>query len=236
MKAAILSFFALVAAASANEAQLIADAINQDRALRGNPNPLDMTPEERDREMQLMCRAVRNFIPRNCVCTGDLLSLTADFVCTSPTEDCLPNIPIVGTVCSTSQVTGNIKLAPFALSATVAMKGCATGVNSDSQGELGDVCASLTATTGISGVSIDACELTIGDQTCDTCIACETQGGSNGFGFNCDFLAAEFCVPIGLPFVGRGRMAGTSMREFTSTPVWTNVAEGAAVELATTSA
>ena len=235
MKTAIISLFALMAGVSAYEADLIAEAINKDRALRGNPNPLEMTPEEQERETQVMCRAVKSFIPSGCVCTGDLFSLTADFDCTSPSEDCLPNIPVVGTVCSTSVVTGTIKLAPFSLSATVAMKGCATDVSSDKQGDLGDVCASLTSTSGISGVSIDDCELTIGDQTCDTCIACTTSGGSNGFGFNCDFLAAEFCVPLGLPFRGLGRMRGVRMNEVNSKKRWDDIAEGAAVELAVTS-
>lgn len=236
MKTAIISLFAFMAGASANEADLIAEAINKDRALRGNPNPLEMTPEEQERETQLMCRSVRNFIPRSCECTGNLLSLTADFVCTSPTDDCLPFIPIAGSVCATSQVTGTIKLAPFSLSAQVTMRGCATGVTSSTQGELGDVCASITSTSGISGVSVDGCELTIGDQTCDTCISCTTSGGSNGFGFDCEFLASDFCVPIRLPFRTSGRMRGISMKEFSNIGVWTDVSMGAAQELALTSA
>lgn len=232
MKSVVFSLFAFAAGVMANEAELIAQAIDQDRALRGNPNPLEMTPEEFERETRIVCRAVRNIIPRNCVCTGNFLSLTADFVCTAPAEECLPSYPIVGTVCATSQVTGTVKLALLSLSTQVTMKGCATNVTSDRQGDLGDVCASIKSTSGISGVSVDSCELSIGDQTCNTCIDCTTSAGRNGFGFDCEFLAAEFCVPIGLPFRAQGTMQGTSMSDFTSTQVWDDVAMGAALELA----
>ncbi len=74
------SLATIVAGAMASELSLsdnVARAVASDRALRGNPNPLEMTNAEQERETLLLCTIISRFIPGSgCSCINSLFDLS----------------------------------------------------------------------------------------------------------------------------------------------------------------
>lgn len=214
----------------------LAQAITKDRALRGNPNPLEMSFEERERETLLLCRIINNLIPNSgCTCSDKLLQLKISFTCAA-SPVCVPRLPLFGQVCTTPTVLGELQLRLLQLTVAVDMSACAANTTTVTDNAAvninSDICATINSSAGIRGVGIDTCSLTFFNQTCNTCSACTRANGRTGLAFNCGFFAADVCLAFALPLRFGGQTASVSINDWVAPEPWQELAVSLAVQAA----
>jgi len=233
MKLFLLSFLSLIAVAATIDIPLneelaralaesglqdqITRAIRESRALRGNRDPMEMSPEERSREASILCTTITSVIPANvmtCKCTDELLNGKLNFDCMHAKIRCLAAGPI-GKVCTMTRTIGSVLVKALDLTGAVSLKGCGIQNTVTAAGTtypVVDVCFNVDATVGVGGTGIKSCGVALGNRTCSSCTDCN-RGNSSGIGFNCGG-SINFCLPINLPiFVGKPALKGTTLEK-----------------------
>jgi len=251
MKSCILSFLSLIALVAATDlphdeqiARALAEsgvqdqivrAVTESRALRGSRDPMEMSPEESAREALVLCKVLNTVIPANvmpCTCDDQVLNGFFKFECKAVKPRCVAIGPL-GSVCTTTRITGKLLLQFFQLTTTASVKAC--GIQNNVVGTLPgtsysvvDVCANMNATMGKVGTGVDDCGVTLGNRTCSSCTDCK-KGNANGLGFNCGGLI-NFCLPVNLPiFVDKPPVKGATVDQVVSPKAWDDAVMSLAV-------
>jgi hypothetical protein len=247
MKFLLLGFLTYLAAVGATDSltQTVTEAISKGvtaaHLRRGLKDPLEMTYEEHERETFFVCSIINGVLPStiSCDCTTMFFSLSIGFTCASSEYGCIP-IPVVGDLCSSSSVSGQVGLNIGQLALNLNVLACAdnallnrTDTNSGEieTTELGDICANIGMLAGLGGASITDCSVNIRAQTCESCTSCLTGSNSTGLQFSCPGLI-DVCIPINIPIFVRELNPDLTLSEAADAEAWGVFATEIAIQVA----
>ena len=190
----------------------------QSSALRGT-GPQNRYEKDMERNTAYVCNIVEGLFEGinggvTCSCTNKWLFGEVSFDCLANEYSC-EDMPLTGTYCGKSGLSGKFNFFFFQLKSSIAMEACEkeAWANNTLAGDvpIGDVCMNLGVTGRVIGASgISACGGKFGDVTCGSCSSCMydvPKTNRTGVAVSCSNLAVTPCFPFEVPAFVSGREA-----------------------------